>query len=93
MSITSRLAKAEDGLLDALFWQEAQTTARKTGEDPMKLYEELRQIDRTYGHYLVRLPNGKVDAEPMLRAIAAGEGFDYDELKDDFTRLLRRWRR
>jgi hypothetical protein len=31
-----------------------------------------------------------VDLGPMLRAIAEGEGFDYEELVEDVKRLIRR---
>jgi hypothetical protein len=89
MALNSRLAKAEAGLPDALLWREALKVAAETGERPEDIYFEGRRLIREYGHYEVHLPGGMVDIEPMLRAMAEGEGWDVDVLVAEARRVVR----
>ena len=93
MSLGARLARAEAGLSDALLWYEAQKIAAETGRLPEQVFEEAREMLRKYQHLERRLRGGKVDVQPMLRALAEGENLDYDELAREVQRTLRRWRR
>ena len=88
----ARIAKAEANVDDAVLWIEAQRLAAGTGERPDLIYQDARRILQRYGHLQVDRPNGKVDIEPMLRAIAEGEGLDYDDLAREARKALRRRR-
>ena len=93
MSLRGRLATAEGCLSDALLWHEMQRFAKEVGDDPMELYEEAREMRDRYWHLARPCPDGQLDYEPVLRAMAEGEDLDYDELVQDAKRALRLWRR
>lgn len=90
MSIASRIHRAEEGLGDALLWEEALKISARTGQSPQEIVDDAIELVRKYEHFEVPLPGGKVNIEPMLRAMSEGEGFDYAELVQDFKLLLRR---
>ena len=92
VSLRGRLAKAEGGLGDALLWSEAQKLAAEFGEPPEQIFQEARQLINRYWHLAKPRPGGRVDIDPVLRAIAEGEGLDYDELVLEVRRNLRHQR-
>ena len=57
-----------------------------------EMYAEARDISDRYWHLAKPLPSGKVDIEPVLRAIAKDDDLDYDELLAEVKRDLRRQR-
>jgi hypothetical protein len=46
-----------------------------------------------YWHLARPGPSGSLDIEPALRAIAEGEGLQYEELAAEVRRTLKQWRR
>jgi hypothetical protein len=93
VSLGARLARAEGGLGDALLWREIQKLASETGADPKELYWEARELCDRYRHLAKPCADGRLDFEPVLRAMADGEEMDYDELLNDVKRALRQQRR
>jgi hypothetical protein len=93
VSLRTRLTKAEDGLGDALLWREIQKLATELELDPNELYREARELCDRYRHLAIPCADGRVDFEPVLRAMADGEDMDYDELLHDVKRALRQQRR
>jgi len=91
--VGGRLAKAEGSLGDALLWFEVEKLAADIGGDPKELYQEARDLIDRYWHLARPLPEGRLDIDPVLHAMAEGEHLDYDELRNDVKRLLRQWRR
>jgi hypothetical protein len=86
MSLAARLSTAESPLTGDTLWREATKLAPKLGGDLSALYEEARSVLANYGHRLVPGPDGTVDPDPALRAMAKKEGLDYNDL----ARLARR---
>jgi hypothetical protein len=93
MALESRLSNAEADLSDALIWKEALKVAAETGERPEDVYHETRDLIEKYRHYEVHLPGGTVDIEPLLRAMAEGEGWDVDLLISEARQALRNMKR
>lgn len=89
MSIKDRLAKAEGGFVDTLLWCEAEKLAVELDQRPEVLYQEARDLIDRYWYLARRLPRGKVDFKPVLRAIAKDEALDYEELLDHMKHLVR----
>jgi hypothetical protein len=89
VSLKGRVTKAQSRLGDALLWLEAQRLAKETGERAETLYREGHRLAEQYGHLEVRLPGGRVDMEPMLKAMAQAEGFDYEQISAEAHRTLR----
>ena len=92
MSLAARVARAEAGLSDGLMWIEAQYIAAKSGEEPLAVFEEARRIAQKYDYLFVSEADGMPDIAPILRTVAEGEGFEYEELAVEAKRILRRYR-
>jgi hypothetical protein len=92
MTLSARLTKAELGLSDALMWSEAVRLAQELGERPEVIHRQAQTFIDKYWHLARPGAGGVIDAEPVLRAMAEGEGLEYDELVVETKRLLRRQR-
>ena len=92
MSLSARLARAEGGLDDALLWFEVKKIAPELDVRPEEFFKQARETIARYWHLAVPQSGGRVDVEPVLRALADGEKLDYDELVLEVKRTLRRWR-
>ncbi|MPZ49026.1 MAG: hypothetical protein GEU75_06925 [Dehalococcoidia bacterium] len=92
MALPGRIARAEAGLSETLLWRQAERIAAETGGQPEALVAEATAILRKYRGHFVTLPGGQVDIAPALRAVAEGEGLDYEELAVDARRALRNLR-
>jgi hypothetical protein len=90
MPLSSRLQRVEANLNDALLWQEAERVAARTGGNPRELVARSWRLVNQYEHLIVPLPRGRMDLEPMLRAIAEAERLDYEQLATEVEALLPR---
>ena len=93
MSLSTRLARIEASLLDAVYEHELGLIARRSGAPLSEVKQEAEWLARKYDRFAVELSNGMYDIEPVLRAAAEGEGFDLDELMKDARRMIRKLRR
>ena len=90
MRITARLERVEADLTEALLWEGVQEVAAETGLNAAELVKEAREIANRYLHLAVPMGGGKADIEPALRAMADGEGVEYEELLRAARRTPRR---
>ncbi len=93
MSIGSRLHSAEERLGERLLRDEARVVAAVCGLDADELYQEAETLIARYWHMVRPKRGGRLNLDPVLRAMAEDGGFDYDQLRAEFRQSLRRRKR
>ncbi len=92
MSMTTRVSKAEERLNERLLWEEAERAAAECGLEAGELYREAQEIIARYWHLARRGRGGRLNLDPVMRAMAEDDGLDYKELREEMKQTLRRSR-